>query len=85
MLSYAFRFGTKSIKLLEEDWDRTFRTNARGSWLVSKYICQQMVAFNQGGSIINISSIAGANRFLPSGAIAYASSKTALNTMTKVM
>ncbi|KAK9069272.1 hypothetical protein SSX86_013388 [Deinandra increscens subsp. villosa] len=76
----------KSLDLEEEDWDRTYRTNVRGSWLVSKYVCQHMLAFDQeGGSIINISSISGVNRMLPHGAIAYASSKSALNTMTQVM
>ncbi|KAD3336250.1 hypothetical protein E3N88_31769 [Mikania micrantha] len=74
-----------SLDLEEEDWDRTFRTNVRGSWLVSKYVCRQMLAFDQQGSIINISSISGLNRLLPHGAVAYASSKSALNTMTKVM
>ncbi|KAL8213732.1 hypothetical protein R6Q57_003181 [Mikania cordata] len=44
-----------------------------------------MLAFDQQGPIINISSISGLNRLLPHGAVAYASSKSALNTMTKVM
>ncbi|KAJ9544059.1 hypothetical protein OSB04_023766 [Centaurea solstitialis] len=73
------------LNLSEEDWDRTFRTNVTGSWLVSKYVGLQMVASNQGGSIINISSTAGLNRGHLPGALAYASSKSALNTMTKVM
>lgn len=73
------------LNLSEEDWDRTFGTNVTGSWLVSKYVGQQMLAFNQGGSIINISSTAGLNRGHLPGALAYASSKSALNTMTKVM
>uniref|UniRef100_UPI001CB8D0DC 3-oxoacyl-[acyl-carrier-protein] reductase FabG-like n=1 Tax=Erigeron canadensis TaxID=72917 RepID=UPI001CB8D0DC len=74
------------LDLSEEDWDRTFRTNVTGSWLVSKYFCLQMRAFHdQGGSIINISSIAGLNRIHPHGAVAYVSSKSALDTMTKVM
>lgn len=73
------------MNLAEEDWDRAFRTNVRGSWLVSKYVCQQMVARNREGSIINISSTAGLNRGHLPGALAYASSKSALNTMTKVI
>ncbi|KVI03401.1 uncharacterized protein LOC112513366 [Cynara cardunculus var. scolymus] len=73
-----------SLDLSEEDWDRTFSTNIRGSWLVSKYVCLQMLALNQGGSIINISSTAGVGRVFPP-AVAYASSKSALDTMTKVM
>ncbi|CAI9287620.1 unnamed protein product [Lactuca saligna] len=73
------------LNLSEEDWDTTFRTNLTGSWLVSKYVGLQMVANNQGGSIINISSTAGLTRGHLPGALAYASSKSALNTMTKVM
>ncbi|KAL9998414.1 putative short-chain dehydrogenase/reductase SDR, NAD(P)-binding domain superfamily [Helianthus debilis subsp. tardiflorus] len=60
-------------------------TNVKGSWLVSKYVCFQMRAFNQTGSIINISSIAGLQRTYSPGSLAYASSKSALDTMTKLM
>lgn len=72
------------LTLSEEEWNTTFRTNVTGSWLVSKYVGLQMVANNQGGSIINISSTAGLTRGHLPGALAYASSKSALNTMTKV-
>ncbi|KAJ0947104.1 putative carbonyl reductase (NADPH) [Helianthus annuus] len=74
-----------SLDFSEEDWDKTFRTNLKGAWLVSKYVGLQMRAFNQAGSIINISSITGHQRTFTPGALAYASSKSALNTMTKVM
>ncbi|KAI3525953.1 hypothetical protein L1887_05090 [Cichorium endivia] len=74
-----------ALDLSEEDWEKTFRTNITGSWLVSKYVCRQMLAINQGGSIINISSVSGLNRNLPLRCVAYASSKSAFNTMTKVM
>uniref|UniRef100_UPI001CB9604A 3-oxoacyl-[acyl-carrier-protein] reductase FabG-like n=1 Tax=Erigeron canadensis TaxID=72917 RepID=UPI001CB9604A len=74
-----------ALDLSEEDWDRTFRTNVTGSWLVSKYVGQKMTSNIQGGSIINISSIAGLNRVHPLGAAGYASSKSALDTLTKVM
>ncbi|XP_071686636.1 uncharacterized protein [Rutidosis leptorrhynchoides] len=73
------------LDLPEEDWDQAFKTNVRGSWLVSKYVGLQMRVHNQGGSIINISSISGVNRCLQHGAVAYASSKASLDTMTKVM
>ncbi|MFS7904288.1 putative 3-oxoacyl-[acyl-carrier-protein] reductase [Helianthus anomalus] len=72
-----------SLDLSEEDWDKTFRTNLKGAWLVSKYVGLQMRAFNQAGSIINISSITGHQRTYSHGSLAYASSKSALNTMTK--
>lgn len=74
-----------ALDLLEEDWDGTYGTNVRGTWLVSKYVCRRMVASNQEGSVINISSIVGVQRTYPPGGVAYASSKSALDTMTKVM
>ncbi|KAL4587387.1 hypothetical protein LXL04_000256 [Taraxacum kok-saghyz] len=73
------------LNLSEEDWDKTFTTNVKGSWMVSKYVALQMIASNQGGSIVNISSTAGLNRGHLPGALAYASSKSSLNTITKVM
>ncbi|XP_076913776.1 uncharacterized protein LOC143572513 [Bidens hawaiensis] len=73
-----------SLNLSEKGWDKTFGTNLKGSWLVSKYVGLKMVASKR-GSIINISSTAGLNRGHLPGALAYASSKSALNTMTKVM
>ncbi|GKV17320.1 hypothetical protein SLEP1_g27839 [Rubroshorea leprosula] len=40
---------------------------------------------NQGGSVINISSITGLNRGQSPGAVAYASAKAGVNTMTRIM
>ncbi|KAI5663862.1 hypothetical protein M9H77_23185 [Catharanthus roseus] len=73
------------LDLTEEELDATMRTNLKGSWLVSKYVCIKMRDANHGGSLINISSIAGLNRGQLPGGLAYASAKTALNVMTKVM
>ncbi|KAK3446544.1 3-oxoacyl-[acyl-carrier-protein] reductase FabG [Eucalyptus grandis] len=73
------------LELSEEEWNHTFKTNLTGSWLVSKYVCIRMRDAHQGGSIVNISSIAGLNRGQLPGGVAYTSSKAALNTMTKVM
>lgn len=72
------------LELSEEEWNQVIKTNLTGSWLVSKYVCIQMRDADQGGSIINISSIAGLNRGQLPGGAAYASSKAALNTLTKV-
>nr|XP_018622076.1 3-oxoacyl-[acyl-carrier-protein] reductase FabG-like isoform X2 [Nicotiana tomentosiformis] len=72
--------------LREEEWNHTFKTNLRGAWLVSKYICRRMRDAKQGGgSVINISSTAGLNRVLIPGGVAYASSKMALDMFTKMM
>lgn len=69
----------------EGDWNYIYRTNLTGSWLVAKHVCIHMRNAKQGGSVINISSIAGTNRVFLPGGVAYASSKAAVNTMTKVM
>ncbi len=42
--------------LTEEEWQRTFNIDAKGSWLCSKYIIPQMRKA-RGGSIIMVSSI----------------------------
>lgn len=73
------------LELTEEEWDSTMRTNLKGTWLVSKYICLRMRDAKQGGSVINISSIVGINRGQLPGGLAYASSKTGVNTLTKVI
>lgn len=72
------------LELSEKEWDHTMGTNLKGPWLVSKYVCILMNKANRGGSIINISSASGLNRALQTGALAYITSKAALNTLTKV-
>lgn len=73
------------LELSEDEWDEVMGTNLKGSWLVSKYVCNHMRDTNRSGSIINISSISGLNRGHLPGGFAYAASKAALNTLTKVM
>ncbi|XP_048595617.1 glucose 1-dehydrogenase [Brassica napus] len=46
-----------SLDLSEDEWDKVFRTNLTGPWLVSKYVCILMRDAKQGGSVINISSL----------------------------
>nr|XP_009786105.1 PREDICTED: D-erythrulose reductase-like [Nicotiana sylvestris] len=75
-----------SLKLSEDEWNHTFNTNLKGTWLVSKYVCSRMRDAKQdGGSVINISSAAALNRALFKGSLAYASSKMALDMITKIM
>ena len=45
------------VDLSEEEWQRTFDINAKGSWLCSKYAIPEMKKAG-GGSIIMVSSIA---------------------------
>ncbi|KAL3534701.1 hypothetical protein ACH5RR_003162 [Cinchona calisaya] len=73
------------LDLSEEEWNNIIKTNLTGTWLVSKYVCIRMRDAKQGGSVINISSIAGLNRGQLPGGLAYACAKVAINTMTKVM
>ncbi|XP_023738598.1 uncharacterized protein LOC111886583 [Lactuca sativa] len=73
------------LEFEEEKWNYIYRTNLTGSWLVAKHVCKYMRDAKCGGSVINISSIAGTNRVFLPGGVAYASSKAAVNTMTKVM
>ncbi|VYS59507.1 unnamed protein product [Arabidopsis thaliana] len=73
-----------SLDLSKEEWDNVFKTNLTGPWLVSKYVCVLMRDAKLGGSVINISSIAGIRGILP-GALAYACSKIGVDTMSKMM
>ncbi|KAK6125191.1 hypothetical protein DH2020_041057 [Rehmannia glutinosa] len=73
------------LDLTTDEWDDTAGTNMRGTWLVSKYVCRGMRDAGQGGSVINISSVAGLDRGLQPGSLIYAASKAAVNSMTKVM
>ncbi|KAK4725666.1 hypothetical protein R3W88_030583 [Solanum pinnatisectum] len=74
------------LELAEEEWEHTFKTNLRGAWLLSKYVCRRMRDAKQGGgSVINISSVSGLNRVLVPGGLAYASSKMALDMLTRMM
>ena len=73
------------LELSEEEWNHVIKTNLTGNWLVSKYIGIRMRDAERGGSIINISSVAGLDRGQLPGSAAYAASKAGLNTLTKVM
>ncbi len=64
------------------DWDRVIAINQTGVFLGMKVAGKAMQAAGNGGSIVNISSVAGMRG--GSGAIAYAASKWAVRGMTKV-
>jgi 3-oxoacyl-[acyl-carrier protein] reductase len=69
-------------ELSVEDWDRVIGTNLSGAFYCSR---EALARFHQvrGGSIINISSLAGKNPFL--GGSAYNASKFGLNGFTEAM
>ena len=69
------------VDVTEADWDRVFAINLKSSYLAMKHVIPIMVA-QGGGSIINISSIA-AIRHLGISYITYATTKAAMNQMTR--
>lgn len=63
-----------------ENWSKVIDINLRGTWLCMKYQIPEMLK-NPGGSIVNVSSIAGLLGL--SGIPAYVSSKHGINGLTK--
>ena len=66
-----------------EMWDETFDINVRGVFLMSKYAIHYMLKEGS-GCVVNNSSILGL-KASPAGFAAYASSKGAVNQLTKSM
>ncbi len=67
-------------EMLEADFERVLRINLKGSWLGTKYAAAVM-AERGGGSIINMSSLAGMVGF--PGLTAYCASKAGVIMLTK--
>ena len=69
------------LEVTEEQWDRVMAVNVKSIVLASKYAIPQMIK-SSGGSIINISSVAGlrANQSTP-----YSTSKAAIVGLTRSM
>ena len=63
-------------------FDKVIDINARGTLLVTKYASQSMVRAGNGGAIVNVSSQASLVGL--AGHISYASSKGAVDAMTRV-
>ncbi|MGH3446950.1 MAG: SDR family NAD(P)-dependent oxidoreductase [Nocardioidaceae bacterium] len=71
--------------LLEEDvhtWDTVYAVNCRGTFLMTQATAQAMLNQGHGGRIINFSS--GVTRRGSAGAAAYASSRAAVESFTRV-
>lgn len=64
----------------EAAWDKTLDVNLKGPYILSKLVAKQMT---DGGSIINVASIAGLTAFVNQGI--YSISKAGLIMLTKVM
>ena len=71
-------------ELATEDWDAVINTNLRGMFLALKYVLPVMIK-NKGGSIINISSIAGLRAEVPEVAPpSYGAAKAGIINLTQV-
>jgi len=69
------------VEVSEADWDRVFAVNLKSAFLAMKHVIPVMVR-QGGGSIINISSIASI-RHLGISYLSYATTKAAMNQMTR--
>jgi len=65
----------------EEDWDSVIDTNLKGAWNFSKAVLRPMMRNENGGSILNISSISGVVGML--GQSNYSASKAGMIGLTK--
>jgi NAD(P)-dependent dehydrogenase (short-subunit alcohol dehydrogenase family) len=71
------------VQLAPAAWRSVLDVNLTGSFLMSKFFGQRLIAQGRGGSIVNISSIAG--KALPPNTAAYAASKAGLQALTASM
>jgi gluconate 5-dehydrogenase len=71
------------VEVAEEEWDRTFAVNVKGTMLCCQAVGRQMVARGAAGRIVNISS--GASTSARAGAAHYCGSKAAVNMLTEVL
>src|SRR5882724_4453303 len=69
------------LEVTEAEWDRVFAVNLKSAFLAMKHVIPVMQK-QGGGSIINISSIASI-RHLGISYVSYATSKAAMNQMTR--
>jgi 3-oxoacyl-[acyl-carrier protein] reductase len=72
---------TKVVDFSEDLWDQVMTLNLTSAFFLAKAVASGMVARKR-GYIVNISSVAARNGGGP-GALAYATAKAAVNTMTK--
>ena len=72
---------TPFLDLESGEWDKVFAVNVRGPMLMTRTLARRWVARGSGGSVVNLSSLAG--RISRPGATHYSASKAALNMMTE--
>jgi len=69
------------LRMKEEDWDSVIDTNLKGAWNFSKHVLRPMLRNENGGSILNITSISGVVGML--GQSNYSASKAGMIGLTK--
>jgi 3-oxoacyl-[acyl-carrier protein] reductase len=69
------------LRMKEDDWDAVVDTNLKGAWNFSRAALRHMVRQEQGGSILNISSISGVVGM--AGQSNYSASKAGMIGLTK--
>ncbi len=74
--------GGTLVNVTLEEWNRTIGVNQTGVFLGMRTAAKAMIAAGNGGSIVNVSSIAGMMAFY--GGTSYGASKWAVRGMTKV-
>ncbi len=72
---------TLILRMKEDDWDAVIDTNLKGAWNFSKAVLRPMMKNENGGSILNISSISGVVGML--GQTNYSASKAGMIGLTK--
>ena len=71
------------LRMKEEDWDSVIDTNLKGAWNFSKAVLRPLMRNENGGSILNISSISGVVGMF--GQSNYSASKAGMIGLTKSM
>lgn len=69
------------MRMKEDDWDSVIDTNLKGAWNFSKAVLRPMMKNENGGSILNITSISGVVGML--GQSNYSASKAGMIGLTK--
>lgn len=74
---------TLILRMKEEEWDAVIDTNLKGAWNFSKAALRVMLRQDEGGSILNISSISGVVGM--AGQSNYSASKAGMIGLTKAL
>lgn len=71
------------MRMKEDDWDAVIDTNLKGAWNFSKAVLRPLMKNDDGGSILNITSISGVVGML--GQSNYSASKAGMIGLTKAL